>query len=206
MIEYKSDEEKAEDVKAWWREYGSSVVAAVVLAIVGLFGWEYWQKHQLSKAETAAATYQSLSKATDKAQSAKLLSELQNSYGATPYASLGALDSAKNAAEQGDLDTAAKDLRWVMDNAKDADLKTLATLRLARVLVSQNKPDEALKLMDGVTVKAYESLKEELKGDVFAAKNQVKEAREAYQKAMAANQAGKNDLIQLKLDNLGQGA
>ena len=206
MIEYKSDEEKAEDVKAWWREYGSSVIAAVVLAIVGLFGWEYWQKHQVQTTEAAALEYQKLLKTTDKTQSDKLVSELQASYAKTPYAALASLEAAKVAAEQGDLEASAKALRWVMDNGKDPDLKLVTSLRLARVLLDQNKQDEALKLVDSVSSTAYESLKQELKGDIFVTKNQLNEAREAYKKAIAANQAGGNELIQLKLDNLGQGA
>ena len=43
MTDFKTDEEKAEELKAWWKENGTSVMAGIALAVAALFGWEYWK-------------------------------------------------------------------------------------------------------------------------------------------------------------------
>lgn len=205
MNEYKSDEEKAEDLKAWWREYGNTVIAAVVLAIAGLFGWEYWQKSQANQIETASRLYHELQSTRDTTSIADLSATLQKNHKRSPYAALASMQHAKQLAENGDNKAAADALNWAITNTKDPQLKAIAYLRLARILVALEQLDEAAKNLDAVTEAAYLPLKLEIQGDIYAARNQAVEARSAYEKAIANNQNGSNELIQLKIDNLGQG-
>ncbi len=206
MSDYKTDEEKAEDLKAWWRANGNSVIAGVALAIAGLFGWEYWQGMKVSTAEAAATLYTESQTTDDMAVAAQKMQALQNDYPTTPYAALASLESAKTYAEKGEYEPAAAALSWVKDNSKEQELKDVAQIRLARVLVAMGKYDEALALANQKLGAAYESLLEELKGDIYSAQKQAEQARTAYERAILTNQAGSNELIQLKLDNLGKGA
>jgi len=50
-FDMKSDEEKAEALKAWWASNGISVAAGVALTIGGMFGWNYYQESKLTAAE-----------------------------------------------------------------------------------------------------------------------------------------------------------
>jgi len=52
-LELKSDEEKAEELKAWWRANGTSVIAGIALTVGGMFGWNQWKEHQLTQSEVA---------------------------------------------------------------------------------------------------------------------------------------------------------
>jgi predicted negative regulator of RcsB-dependent stress response len=66
------------------------------------------------------------------------------------------------------------------------ELRHIARLRLARVLIDQGKPDEALKTLakappGGVRVRYHE-----VRGDAFYAKKDVKSALSEYQAALAA--------------------
>lgn len=207
MIDYnKTDEEQAEDIKAWWKENGLSVVAGIGLAITALFGWEYWQKHQAQQMESASTLYSTVQTTADDAVAAKNIQELQTAYTTSPYAALASLDTAKTYAEAGDYEPAITALRWVVEHSKDIDLKNIASVRLARVLASSGKYDEALQLASQSYGASYESVLEELKGDIYSAQKKVAEARKAYERAILAAKNNASELIKIKLDNLGKGA
>lgn len=207
MIDYnKTDDEQAEDIKKWWKENGLSVVAGIALAIAALFGWEYWQKHQITQAESASTLYSEAQTATDDTIATLKTQELQDSYTQSPYAALASLEIAKKHAEKGEYEPAAAALNWVMANTKDVDLKNVASVRLARVQASAGKYEEALKLASQTYGASYESVLEEIKGDIYSAQNKIEEARKAYERAIVAAKNSSSELIKIKLDNLGKGA
>ncbi|MEZ5479771.1 MAG: tetratricopeptide repeat protein [Thiolinea sp.] len=204
MSDYKTDEEKAEELKAWWKENGTSVVAGVALAIAALFGWEYWQKYQVETAEAASTLYLESREAESPEAAAQKRQQLRDDYSGSPYAALASLQTAKTHAEAGEYPQAAEALQWVIDNDKDAGHVEVARLRLARVNIAMGEYDKALALVDGDYAESYESLREELRGDIYTAQNQPEEARKAYQRALQTNGGGSSEFIQMKLDNLGQ--
>nr|CAA6821580.1 MAG: Mlr7403 protein [uncultured Thiotrichaceae bacterium] len=205
MTDFKTDEEKAEDLKRWWKENGTSVVAGVALAVAGLFGWEYWQNSKVQTAEAASADYQIASRETDPAVAQQQLANLQNDYSSTPYAAMAALQSAKLYAEEGKNQEAATALQWVVDNSSETEYQEVAGLRLARVYIAMEKYDDALAITKQEYGDGFESLLEELRGDIFAEQNKIEDARKAYERAILTD-GGANELIQMKLDNLGKGA
>ncbi|MFZ1342066.1 YfgM family protein [Thiothrix eikelboomii] len=207
MIDYnKTDNEQAEDIKNWWKENGLSVVAGIALAIAALFGWEYWQKYQITQMETASSLYNTTQTTADAAIATKNLEQLQSEYAKSPYAALASLETAKQHAEQGEYEPASAALRWVIEHSQDPDLKNAASVRLARVLAATAQYDEALQLASQTYATSYESVLEEIKGDIYSAQNKVEDARKAYERAILAAKNGSNELIKIKLDNLGKGA
>ncbi|MGB0848492.1 MAG: YfgM family protein [Thiolinea sp.] len=203
MTDFKTDEEKAEELKAWWKENGTSVMAGVGLAVAALFGWEYWKDHKVATAEGASALYTE-SRNTEKPEEAnRILQQLREEYSSTPYAAMAGLQEAKTHAEAGEYQKAADSLQWVIDNSGEAEYQDVARLRLARVLVAMGKPDQALELTTPDYPEAYESLLEEIKGDIFAAQKKTEEARKAYERAILTNSGGSTEFIQMKLDDLG---
>lgn len=207
MSDYKTDDEKVEELKAWWKENGTSVIAGVALAIGGIFGWQYWQTYQNESAAAASALYAKVDKvaATAIEQAQPDIQALQQDYASTPYAAIASLKAAQQYAEKGDYEPARTALQWVIDNSKEADFQHLAKIRLARVLLAMQKADEALALANKTYPAAYASLVEELKGDIFVAQNKIAEARAAYDKALLSSTDGATDLLKLKRDNLGAG-
>lgn len=207
MIDYnKTDDEQAEEIKNWWKENGVSVIAGIALAIAALFAWEYWQKYQITQMETASTLYTTTQTTADPAIATKNLEQLQSEYAKSPYAALASLDTAKQQAEKGEYEPAIAALRWVIAHSQDPDLKNIASVRLARVLASTGQYDEALSLTSQTYAVSYESVLEEIKGDIYSAQNKVEDARKAYERAILAAKNGSNELIKIKLDNLGKGA
>ena len=207
MSDYKTDDEKVEDLKDWWKENGTSVIAGITLAIGGMFGWQYWKDYQITTAAEASALYAKVDKASETSleQAQPDIQTLQNSYASTPYAAIASMKAAQQYAEKGQYEPAATALRWVINNSKETDFKNLASIRLARVFIAMKIVDEALKLTNQTYPVAYQPLIDELKGDIYVVQNKPTEARAAYDKAMLSAGGNANELIKLKRDNLGEG-
>ncbi|RVU84798.1 tetratricopeptide repeat protein [Leucothrix sargassi] len=200
--ELKTDEERSEELKAWWREHGTSVAAGVAIAIAGVFGFQQWKQHGINQAEEASALFQQAKAAT--ANKAEALNNVVEEYGSTPYAALAALAAAAETSQTDSAATIAA-LKIAVD-AKDKNVADIATLRLARVYIAEGKLSEAESLLDTDLPEAYTSLVEELKGDLFVAKNDLENARTAYDKAISSADNTSVQYLQMKRDNLGKGA
>lgn len=195
----KSDDEKAEELKAWWKTNGISVAAGVGLAIAGMFGWQQWKQHQLDSSEGASKMLSKLSKdATDK----DLLKQINDEYGSTAYASLAALNAAKSSCESGNTDDCISQLTTA-SNSSQADIADVAKIRLARTLISVDKLDEADKTLKSITSEAYSSLVAEATGDLFLAKKDYPKARESYDKALLSSGGQNSQILKMKRDDLG---
>jgi predicted negative regulator of RcsB-dependent stress response len=119
---------------------------------------------------------------------------------------MAALRAAKSFAVANDLANAKQRLQWVVDKARDEEMRDVARLRLAGVLFDEKSHDEALKLLDAKHVAAFDGLYADLRGDILAAQNKRAEARAAYQIALEKGDSRSTyrQLIQLKLDALGE--
>ena len=199
-IDLKSDEEKAEELKAWWKANGTSVIAGVAIAIGGMFGWQQWQERQKTQAEGASKAFSLLNKTG--ADSEAALKMLNNDYSGTVYSSLAALSIAKNSCDAGDTDKCIEELRAATKSSQDA-VADIAKIRLARTLISTGKLDEAEGIISQAMPKSYASLITELKGDIFFAKKDFAKAREAYDEAILSSGGQSIQGLQLKRDDLG---
>ncbi|MGH8503553.1 MAG: YfgM family protein [Gammaproteobacteria bacterium] len=206
MASYHTDEEQAEALKRWWRENGRSVLAGVIIGLGALFGWRGWSAYQDRQADAASMHYAELRAAVagDDSKAIETTTHiLQESYPSTPYAALAALSLAKVKAQVGDLKGSGAQLRWAAEHSPQDVVRTLANLRLARVLVAQGENDAALAILNGDFPAAYTSLIEEIRGDALVAKGDIDAAREAYDRALAAA-VGDTEYLRMKRTDLGQ--
>ncbi len=212
MAAYDLDEqEKLGDLKAWWAQYGKYViggVAAIALLVGGNWGWNKWTTNQ---AMAASALYANVTEALGKNDATKVkeaLAPLLEKYPATGYAPRAALLAAKSAFDAGDLPTAKTNLDWVVANSKEDELKNIARLRLAAVLIDQKQFDAALAALDGKHSEAFAGLFLDMKGDVFNLQGKTADAKSAYEAALAKldTKGSQKQYTQLKLDALAGGA
>ena len=158
-----------------------------------------------TETETEAET-DSEPEADSGARIQRIAEELMADYSATPYAVHGAFALAKFSVDGGDLDQAARVLRWILDNGDDDGLIHIARLRLAAVLLSTGEVDSAVTLLDVVDPAEFAARYYELTGDARLQKGDRAGARSAYQRSMTAlpeNVPGRA-LLKLKLDDLGE--
>ena len=199
-----TEEEQLERLKEWWSKNGKFVIAGLVIGLATVIGLRMWTDARNSEAEAASQQYEQLLglvEQGDSAQAEQIAGTLLTEYSSTPYASLAKLMLARLKVEQGDLVAAATFLRQVMDNTRQEEIRQIARLRLARVLLADGKADEALSVIEGSGSAVVLADSEIIKGDIYLAQGKRTEARAAYERAMALG-AENQRLLQMKLDDL----
>ncbi len=203
------EQEQIATLKGWWKDNGTAVVAALAAAAIAVAGWQAWRSWQHGGAQQAASLYDSLVKAVQ-AGDAKSLGDaggtLVETFPRTLYASMGALASARFHFERGDLKNARAQLQWVVERSVSEELRDIARLRLAGVMLDDKAYDEALALLDAKHAAAVAAQYAALKGDVLAARNQPELARAAYRVALEKSDQRNGAFrasVQLRLDALG---
>jgi len=203
------EQEQIDTLKTWWKMYGNLVTGVIVAASLAVIAWQGWNWYQGGQSAKAAAIYGVLEQAAaagDAPKAKAAAGELAEKFSGTSYASLGAMLAAKQSFDAGDLKTAKTQLAWVAENGKD-EIKDLARLRLATVQLDEKAYDEALKQLDAAHAAAFDARFQELKGDVLSAQGKKPEARSAYKAALdkiSGKQGAARELLQQKLDGLGE--
>ena len=202
------EQEDLERLKAWWKNYGNSVVFGIALGAAVLIGFRYWTQHAEEQRHAAVGLYEQLFQnlGAGKAGEARKLGEtLMSEYASTPYAGMAGLLLARMDFEAGDVAKARERLQWVLQNADDDAMRHAARLRLARIHLNGGDRDAALALLDVSDRAGFEAEYEELKGDIFAAQGKGTEARAAYREALARlpQDSPYAPMLNMKLDDLG---
>ena len=208
MDELLTDQQQAEVVKSWLRENGPWLVAGVVLGAGGLFGWFQWQEYRARSAEQASALFDEFRReaaggAADGAEAR--LKELAGAHGDSGYTDQARLIMARLYLDRNDPNKAAEYLRQVATGAGDAEIRYLATLRYARLLVFQEKAGDALEVLAVTVPPAWAPNFHAVRGDAYFALGKTAEARSEYEQALKPEATPGIDrgYVQAKLDDLG---
>lgn len=203
------EKEQLAALKGWWQEHGNLIVTALVAVALAAGGWRGWNWYQSKQSLEASTLYQMLTRAVQ-AGDAKTMRDasgaLAEDYPRTLYASMGALVSARYYFDHRNLKDAKAQLEWVLERSRSDDLKDLARLRLAAVLLDEKAYDEALKKLAAEHGEAYAAQYAALRGDVLVAKRQAKEAKAAYRVALdkaAQDDNAFRESVRVRLEALG---
>jgi len=202
------EQEKIDDLKAWWNQYGNTISVGIILACVvigGVQGWRWWAGR---RAADASILYQAVSdgvRKTDPAKAKDAMTELADKFGGTAYAPRGALLYAKLLFDAGDKNGAKAQLSWTIDHADEEELRAIARYRLAEIQLDEKQYDEALKTLDAKRPASFNGLYADLRGDALAAAGRNADARAAYQEALATldPKSQYRSYVQVKLDAAG---
>jgi predicted negative regulator of RcsB-dependent stress response len=202
------EQEQIEALKAWWKEYGTLVALAIMVCALSFAGYQGWRYYKRGQAAAAVTLYEQLDQAQRAGELKKvrdIAARITEEYSSTAYGPLAALSAAQASFKSGDLAGAKAQLQWVMDKAKQDELRDVARLRLAGVLLDEKKPDEALKLLEAKPVESMTALYADRRGDILLTQGKRAEARSAYQLALDRSESGSQyrAVIEAKLDSLG---
>jgi predicted negative regulator of RcsB-dependent stress response len=203
-----TDDEQLESIKHWFSENGTWLAGGVVLGAALLFGWRYYENHQNQQALTAAEKFNALNAALDKndrAAARNIAEDLKKGYSGSAYADQADLVIARLAVDSGELANAVDPLTRVMNDSRDSELRNVARLRLARVLIDQGKFDEAINTLAAAQSAAFGAHFHEVRGDAYYAKKDTADALREYQAALADPDTRGFDrgLVELKITDLG---
>ena len=192
------EHEQSERVRNWLKNNGAGLVGGIALGLAVIFGWQWWQKHQVQQAEQANVNYQSALASIAAADLKKAQTEVGKLESGNAYANLATMRLAKAQVDAGQAEAAIATLRGIKG---DESLQSVVDLRLARLLVDAGKGEEALKLLDD----AKDSAGLEVRGDALLATGKHDLARDSYLKALTAMDvaAPQRRLVELKLSDLG---
>ncbi len=204
MPAYETDQEQMEVIKKWFRENGKWLLVAILIGLGIGFGWHTWQEQKLQRNEQASSLYEQLLSANEQnnPQTIQQMSEeIVKRYPKTEYAAMANLIAAKASVYQNNFSAALTNLQWVLNHSSSAALRQIARLRIARLQLSQNKPDEAQKTIDVVNDPTFQPAIDEVQGDIYSAKNDSVKARQSYQSAQSGFSAllGEDVLLSIKL-------
>lgn len=204
---YANEAEQVEHIKKLWQEYGIAIVIGVLIALIAGFGWRYLQQRHEHTLEHASMRYEQLLTNVVNGNSGAVENQadrLMTRYPRTPYAEFAALQLARQDVYQNKLADAETRLQWVMKNGDTKALREVARIRAARVLVAQNKPKDALDLLNTSDDTAYDAAAWDVKGDALLLTGQAADARDAYQHALQAFPGFEviQPMLQMKIDNL----
>jgi predicted negative regulator of RcsB-dependent stress response len=141
----------------------------------------------------------------DAARSRQIAEGLIKDYPTSPYADQAQLMLGRIELGDGHADKAIAALTQVMHDSKDGELRQIARLRVARILIDQGKPDDAIKTLAEAPPPAFASRYHDVRGDAYSAKKDTPHAVAEYQAALAAAAAGGIDasLLELKIQDIG---
>jgi predicted negative regulator of RcsB-dependent stress response len=214
VAEERTEEELIEALKIWWQENSFKVIAAIVLVVGGYFAWQSWQQNLTLESEEASSLWQSSIDIVATQRAGELLDSakqqmvngnadtLKADFSGTAYAHLAAALKAKLAVESGDLELAATELQWSLDNGPSMAAEILVRLRLARVEAARGNVELALQMLQGVNAGAHKSAYEEAKGDFYMLLSNAGAAYTAYDAAIVANKSSDQivrNVLELKI-------
>lgn len=207
MTEYLTEQEQIELLKGWIKQYSLVILAGVLIAVIGMSGWRYYQQQRMRTLTQASTIYDDMltKRAQNEPDDVTLQSQkLTGEYAKTIYGKIASLMLGRSAAVKGNYPAAADELRNVIEKTNDIAIRQIARLRLARILLVEKKPDESIKLLETVDDTSFAGLINEVRGDAYLVMRQNEKAREAYQQAIhdLPNAEVARPLLQMKYDNL----
>jgi predicted negative regulator of RcsB-dependent stress response len=190
--EYMNEQEQWEYVRNWIRQNGAWLLAGVVLASAGLWGWRSWQAHREAMLLEAGEQYRLVLAAMDRNDVPAVIAaadKLSAAHPRTGYAEQGQLAAARMQVENNQLPGALTRLQKVESATRDDELKLVVRLRIARLQIEQNRSDDALATLNAVQPGAFAGRFAEVRGDALLAKGDRSGALKAYREAQAAQAA-----------------
>ncbi len=200
-----TQEEQVEQTKQWLKKNIPSIIIGLVLGIGMVYGYTTYQDSRITESQEASALYEKIIAAEKPTElAAENHDTFKSDYAFTPYAAKIALLHAKGLAESGKTDEAIDVLKWAESNAKEELVSSIAKLRQADIYLSENKLDDANKIVSQSAPKGFESNYLELKGDIAAAKEDYKSATQLYTEALNSGsvEASYITYLQLKINKM----
>jgi predicted negative regulator of RcsB-dependent stress response len=211
LTEYMTEQEQIEQLKAWIKQYGLTVLAGIVIAFLLVSGWHSWQRYQNNILLHASGIYdemldaRSQNNAKSLANTAIQAERLLAHYPKTPYAQFAALMLARDAVAKQNFPAALKQLNWVIDHSSNHSLQQIARIRIARIDIIQKQPAAAIEALNVVNDQSFAGLIAEVKGDAYLRMQEPAKAKDAYQLALQElpkDEVTERPLIQMKIDNI----
>lgn len=201
MSDYLTDEEQLDKLRNWWQENGLMLAGGVVLAVVGLVGWNWYGQQQAEATASASDLYVDYLNASG-AERQTIESTLISNHPDSIYRLFVTLRNARAQMDEEDAAGALLTLQEALALADDEKMADVIRIRIARVQQELNQSDAALETLSDVRSMGLRSQVQELKGDIHMARGERALANESYRAALAeAGEGTPQPLLELKVSD-----
>lgn len=186
-----SEKEQIEKFREWWGENGNFVIAGVVLGIAIMVGISQWRARTAAGEVAASSSYEALMTEVGNGNleaAEAIATAMYDEHGNSIYSDQSRLAMARLYMDKSRDQDAADALRGVLEDGEDDEIARVARLRLAKVLLYQNKPQEVIDLLEGHADGAFAARYNETLGDAYVALGRHQDAAEAYEIALSDGQ------------------
>jgi len=175
------EHEQGQRVQRWLRDNAAGILGGVLLAVILVGGWQWWQKQRLTTLNEAHRQYQLLAQRLQADdlnldEAAQEVTALRSGNAAI-YADLAALHLARAQVRAQRYNDAISSLRAIQ--APEA-LTPLVEQRLARLLIETGQASEALTVLGTLD----DALSLEIRADALFAQQAYEAASEVYRQAL----------------------
>lgn len=198
------EEQEINQLKDWWKENGKTIIVAFILGVGGMFGWRYWQTHQVEQIAQASAQYDTLINSVQQDEQAKKanIEQFVQANSKTAYAVFALLDEAKKATEKQDFSAAEANLNQALTQSQDEVLTSIVALRLSAVQFQLGQLDNALTTLNQAKGESFNARKAILTGDIQVAKGDKVAAKNSFEQAQQSGSQLEQQMAKMKLNNL----
>lgn len=183
------EQEQLDEFKAFWNRWGN-LLTWLLIAVMGAYaawnGWNWWQRNQGVKAGAQFDAVEQAVVAGDLPRAQRVLQAMQSDHAGQVATSQAALRVAHAQSAAGQLEPARATLQWLAEHPADPGYGSIASLRLAGVLMTLGQADAALKALDGVRSAPFAGLAHDRRGDILMAQGKRDAARDEWKKAWDA--------------------
>ena len=192
MDDLLSEKEQIEQIRSWWTVYGGYVILGIAAGALMLFGINYYQNSKLQSQLDASSLYQELTDYVvdgDLDDAEIVAGRLHAEFSDTPYSAQAKLAIARLYMDKNRDQDAADALQELLAGSSGTELKHVARLRLAKILLYQDKAQEVVDLLEGQENTAFAAVYGEVLGDAYSALDRIADAQAAYQQVLMDPQA-----------------
>lgn len=205
-LEDYDDYEQEQIVKEWLGNNWLTILAGIAIGIGGLWGYGQWQNSKIVQSSQAATEFAELEAAlaiSESADTNQLINDYETEFGSNIYTIQARLQAASKMVEANEIPAAKAQYQALIAAKPDKSIAEMARLRLARLLVAEGDYSSASTELGLVQSKAYQTIVEEVMGDIYVAQGNHDKAQDAYQLALNEGEgySGKQ-IIEMKLADI----
>jgi len=203
------EQEQIDALKAWWNENSNSILGILLIVLLTVGGWRGWDYYQTQQSIESATLFEQFLQQMDSGDVDRINDAaiaIRDKFSGSGYSPRAMLLAAGVNEHSGDRGVVRGQLQWVIDHASEESLKDVARLRIAALLLDEEKYAEAMQQLETKHTPSFDGLYADLKGDVLLAQGKTDEARSAYNLAYEklSEDSRYRTIIQMKMDSLGK--
>lgn len=202
MSYHSTSEEQFGEIKEFLQKTWKIIVAVLVIGLIAIYGWRYWQSHKAQTLLDASDRYEQLIAKLEQDKSAindlVTFAAQENSV----YGVFADLRAAQYYAEKAaDFNQALARLNEAAKKTQDTSLLPIIQLRIARVQTERADYDNALASLAKVTDSSWSASVADIKGDILVKQARYADAIATYEAALTAKITPELDAsIKMKLN------